>query len=231
LRLLHALEQPTIWLSVERSVSSGRATRDYVIYDDAGALLLTAQTWPWRRDIVVQTATEPEQQFLLLRRRLSFQLTGRVDVYDEARGRLGTVSRSGRYRDSRGRVTGRFRDARSFGHRSREAVLVGVLDALLGGDGTTADTGGPGGYVWLVGSEVMGTLARARLPSTVDDAAGASPSAPTIAGRLAAFGERLRAFVRARPQGWKLERRVPRSPGDPRLILAAALFAIELSHW
>lgn len=228
---LGVLEQSTIWLSAARSVSGGRACRDYVIYDHAGAPKLTAQTSPWQREIVVQTAAQPPQRFLLLRRRLTFPLTGRVDVYDERNARLGVVSRSGHYRDASGRSAGRFRDARTFGNRAREGALVGVLDALLGGDATVAEGGGPSAFLWLVGSEVTGTLGRAPLPFTSEGTAAVAARPPAPTSRRSALTKRLREFIGpARPQGWKLER-LQAAPGDPRLTLAAALFAIELSHW
>lgn len=222
-----ALERSTIWLSVARSVSGGRAARDYVIYDDAGSPLLGAQTSPWQRDILVQMSGEPFDRVLRLRRRLSFPLTGRVDVYDAAAARLGVVSRSGRYRSASGRDAGRFRDARTLRDVAREGAFSAMMDALLGADGTTAAGTGPSGFVWLVDAQPIGTLGRARLPFGGGAAAAAGPTR-----RLSVFTSRLRALVApAAPQGWKLERLQPALAGDPRLVLAAALFAIELSHW
>lgn len=229
---LRVLAQPTIWLSTLRSSARGRACRDYVVYDGAGAPVLVAQTSAWQRDIVVHTATQPPRRFLLLRRRLSFPLTGRVDVRDEHDARLGTVSRSGRYRDVRERIAGRFRDARSFGNRAREGVLVGVLDALVGADGTVSEISRPSGFVWLTGSSVAGTLGTAPLPFLDDAATASATNVAATTSRVGKWSKRLRAILDPpRPQGWKLERLLPAPPGDPRLVLAAALFTIELSHW
>jgi hypothetical protein len=231
MRPLDVLEQTTIWLSTARSVHGGRASRDYLIYDDAGSPLLAAQTSAWRRDIVVQFVAEPRRTFLLVRRRLLFPLSGKVDVYDDREARVGVVSRSGRYEDMHGVRGGHFRDARTFGERARESALAGVLDALLGADGTTSYVGGPTGFVWLVGSQVMGTLGRAPLPFGSEGVTAAG-TAPATTSRLASLSRRVRELVGpARPQGWKLERLLPAPAGDPRLVLAAALFTIELSHW
>jgi hypothetical protein len=228
---LRTLEQPTVWLSTRRSAAGGRASRDYAVYDDTGAPVLVAVTSAWRRDIVVQTAQQPQQVFVLLHRRWLFPLTGQVDVFNARERRLGVVNRSGRYTAADGRHAGQFRDARTFGERAREGAIVGVLDALLAGEGTTSQLSGPTGFVWLVDSQLMGTLARSRLPFGSElEAAGASST--TRAARFARFAKRLREFAGpARPDGWKLERLQPTMPTDPRVILAAAIFAIELSHW
>jgi hypothetical protein len=74
----------------------------------------------------------------------------------------------------------------------------------------------------------MGALARARLPFANETA---SPATAATSSLLAALLRRVRTAAATRPDGWKLLRLQPAATGDPRLILAAALFTIELSNW
>ena len=222
------LDAQELWFSVERAVENGRACRDYRIRSAEDALLATARAFPWRRPIPVADASG--QPILTLERRRSFPLTGRVDVRAAASGPpLGIVRRNGRYEDALGRPAGAFRDARSIRGRTHEALFIGLLDTVLGDGGS--EVSGPSGYVWLAEGRPAGTLRREPLPF--------SQPPVTLSGipaRLArVVPERMRRRFRTLvgPTGWKLER-LPEAPvvaADPRLTLAAALFAIELSYW
>jgi hypothetical protein len=232
-----ALAGRALWLTVTRAKEGRTACRAYVIYSAEGVALLEGRAFDWRRDIVIRSVTDPGRGVvLLLRRRLLFPFNGKVDVYDERRARIGTVSRSGWFRAVDARTEGRFRDARSLSERGREAVLLGVLDAVSGGEGTVADASVASGFVWLVGNTPVGTLARAELPFTTQTAsapANATPAPPGLSvARLSRMGRRLGRLVGYRaPQGWKLERVAATAPADALLVTAAALFAIELTKW
>src|SRR3972149_497794 len=105
-----SLDQATLWITVSRSSTDGRRGRDYAVRDVAGAVLLTARALVWGREL---TATDPGtgSTILLLRRRLAFPLTGRVDVLVPPAKPLGRVYRNGRFAGADGHMTGRFRDA------------------------------------------------------------------------------------------------------------------------
>jgi hypothetical protein len=225
--MMTTLNAPLLWLTTKRASADGRKCRDYVVYDAAGVTLLTARAFVWSRDIAVLSADGPGEPVMVLRRRHSFPLTGKVDVYEAAgRRRLGVVSRSGRFVDADGRRIGRFSDARSVRARALEGVLASMVEAML--DGNDAMVSGPSGYVLALGGRVAGTLGQMRLPFETEAEAG---PAGGVLRRL--VPERARRLLpqRGGPRGWKLERAVAELPCDPRLYLAAALFAVELSYW
>jgi hypothetical protein len=228
---LHALAAPVLWLTVQRAAAGGRACRDYVIYGDDGSRLLTARAFPWRRDIPLQFAPNFDRALLTLRRRRSFPFSGKVDVHElPGSRRIGVVSRSGRYRDAHGKIAGAFRDARTFRDHAKEGAFLAVMQALLGGDGTDSSASGPSGFIHLVANRPAGTLSRARLPFAITPTRTTpkrtNPLRALLPRRL---GDAL--FERTASRGWKLERTVPQAAEDPRLYVAAALFAVELSHW
>jgi hypothetical protein len=157
------------------------------VQDTAGATLLEARVFLWGRDV---TVSEPDggRPFLLLRRRRSFPLTGRLDVLDPERGEsLGAVWRNGSFADASGGVVGRFRDARSLRGLAAESVLAAVADALLGGDGS--DISGLAAFVCTVGDRPAGSLAVARLPWPRDT--GTEAIVPGARGTLAAVAARI----------------------------------------
>jgi hypothetical protein len=225
---IEAIRAPVVWLTVRRASADGRACRDYVVYDAAGARLAGARAFPWRREIPIFTGDDAASTVILLRRRRFFPLSGKVDVHVAGAGaRIGVVSRGGRFTSADGRVIGAFRDARPMRDRTKEAVVIGLLDAMAGGDGSSTIMSGPTGFIYFEDGSPAGSLARARLPF--------EPPGGEAGGRHLG---RLRALLPARfasalveRGGWKLERAAPSVLVDPRLLLAAALFAVELSHW
>jgi hypothetical protein len=224
---MEALRASVLWLTVERSAIDGRSCRDYVVYGDDGTRLGTARAFPWRRDIPIHLPPTLDVPTLMLRRRRSFPLTGKVDVLDlPAHKRIAVLSRSGRYRDQHG--GGAFRDARSFGDRAKEGIFLAAIEALLGGDGTASTGSGPSGFVHVVAGKPAGTLGRAPLPFLTGSQANSSESRNLLRKVMPRrLGDRL---FNPAPRGWKLENTLPDAQ-DPRVRLAAALFAVELSHW
>lgn len=218
-----------LWLTMKRTSADGRACRDYVLYDTAEKPLLAARAFIWRRDIAVLSVDEPARPVLLLRRRRSFPLTGKVDVYDApGRRRLGVVSRSGRFVDAEGREVGRFRDARSMRWRALEGIVASMVEAML--DGSDSMVSGPSGYVFTLGGRAAGTLSQTRLPFETEPVREPGVAAGVFQRLMPARARRLLPD-RGRPRGWKLERAAPELQCDPRLYVAAALFAVELSYW
>jgi hypothetical protein len=227
--MMTTLNAPLLWLTTKRASADGRKCRDYVVYDAAGVTLLTARAFVWSRDIAVLSADGPGEPVMVLRRRHSFPLTGKVDVYEAAgRRRLGVVSRSGRFVDADGRRIGRFSDARSVRARALEGVLASMVEAML--DGSDSMVSGPSGYVLVLGGKAAGTLGQTRLPFETGPAAETGGTAGVFQRLIPTRARKLLPDRRG-PRGWKLERAARELPCDPRLYLAAALFAVELSHW
>jgi hypothetical protein len=225
---IEAIDAPVLWLTVRRASGEGRACRDYVVYDAAGVRLAGARAFPWRREIPIFTGDDAASTVLLLRRRRLFPLSGKVDVHDAGnRARIGVVSRGGRFTDADGRAIGAFRDARTMRDRTKEAFIVGLLDAIAGGDGSTTTTSGPTGFIYFEDGSPAGSLARARLPF---EPPGGEPGGRHL-GRLRALLPARFASALVERGGWKLERAAAPMLVDPRLLLAAALFAVELSQW
>jgi hypothetical protein len=156
-----ALAALSLWIVPQPVKAAPRRCRDYHVRDLTGNALLTVRAYLWGRDIDAHDA-HARQPVLRVRRRHLFPITGVADASALAGDRqLGTVHRSGRIRDAGGRPLGRFRDARSTGQRTRESLLQGVFEAVLGGDGTTTLASGPDGYVWASPEHVvLGTLRR-----------------------------------------------------------------------
>jgi hypothetical protein len=224
------LRAPVLWLTVERSSIDGRSCRDYAIYADDSTRLGSARAFPWRRDIPLHFVPALDVPALLLRRRRTFPLTGKVDVLElPAHEKIGVVSRSGRYRDALGRPVGAFRDARSLGNRAKEGAFLAAMEALLGGDGTASTGSGPSGFVHVVAGMIAGTLARGPLPFLTTPSSDTRSESRNLLRKILPrrLGDRLFNLA---PRGWKLVNTMPDAQ-DPRLRLAAALFAVELSHW
>lgn len=223
-----ALESPILWIAMIRTAIGGRQCREYILTDEAGGTLLTARAFIWDREIVV--AGPDGAPCISVRRSRLFALNGQAAVIElPSKRHLGEVTRNGTFRDSSGAVRGRFQDARSLRQRTRESLFQAAGEALLSaGEGSVPS--GPDSFVLNVGGRTAGTLTYAKLPFARED----KPSPPSRMSQLAArlVPSRVRNRWRSLndPRGWKLERSAPLET-DPRLQLAAALFAIELSPW
>ncbi len=105
-----------------------------------------------------------------------------------------------------------------------------MLEAALGGDGTSSELSGPSGFVWVLDGTPIGTLVRKTLPFGDSD-----PAPPS---RLAALGTRIlpasaRAAIarRTAPHGWCLTREARAHEIDPWLAVGAAVMMVELAQW
>ena len=225
-----SLSERTLWLTVERTQDKGRACRDHTVHDASGKPLLVARAFPWQREIVVRRADDPDDILLILRRAISFPFTGRIDVIDAASGgKLGTLNRNGRVRDEAGGLIGRFADDRSLKRRTAEAVVDAVGTAIVGGDGSVSGASRPDGYTFARDGCIAGRLTRATPPF---DVGSRSPPSGLIAWLSRVLPSRFGgARLERRPRAWKFERDVIPEADDPPLTVAAALFAVELSHW
>lgn len=221
------LADPTLWITSRRATSAGRACRLLATFAEDGAPLLEALAFPWRRDIVVRSLEPGGQTLLVMRRRRSFPLTGKVDVEDGDAHRLGIVTRAGRVLNADGRLIGRFSDSRSLKRRAAESAAEAVGNALIGVD----SVGGPSAadsFVFNLEGQPIGSLVRAPLPFSLPD--GETDPRTGLASLLP---DRWYSALsrRAEPQGWRFARvRLP-ADADPRLLVGAALFTIELSQW
>lgn len=163
---------------------------------------------------------------LVMRRRRSFPFTGRVDIEGGSAGRrLGGVTRAGRVLDADGRTVGRFTDTRSFKRRTAESLTEGLGNALLGFDSVGAPAAADSFVLELAGC-TLGSLVRAPLPFDLGDREG--PHRSRIA-QLMPEGWRSALSRRFAPRGWRFARRP--SDTEPLLLLGAALFTVELTHW
>lgn len=217
-----------LWITVQRASRDGRTCREYTVYDHAGAPTATALAFPWNREIPVLDATHGSR-LTVLRRRRTFPISGKVDILDDALRRIGIVSRNGRCRDGVGQLVGRFRDDRSGRARTGEALLAGALDAALGG-ASTSDISSPAGFLWIVQGQSRGSLRRASLPFPAADEPEEQPAPHPLRRWLPRrIADRLPRL--SQPRAWRFEQQLPASDADPRLLLAATLFTIELAHW
>lgn len=219
-----ALRATDLWFTMQRTTAGGRACRDYTIRDEAGVPLLTARAFNWSRDVVV--VNPDATPVLMLRRSRLFPLTGRVAVLElPSMARIGTVRRNGVFSDAAGRTLGRFRDARPARERARESLIQATCDALLTAGESVPS--GPNSFGFEMDGAAQGTLMSAKLPFTAEPAI-IPPRLEPLARWLPERARRaLRSF--AAPRGWKFHR--SRTTDDPRMHIAAALFAIELSRW
>lgn len=223
-----ALESPILWIAMLRAAAGGRQCRDYTLTDEAGSALLTARAFNWDREILV--AYPDGTPCVSIRRSIAFALSGRAAVRELPSGRnLGRVTRNGTFSDELGAIRGRFQDARTRRDRARETLFHAAGEALLGaGDGSVMS--GPDSFVLNVAGRQVGTLTYEELPSR-GKAERAPPSRLSeLTSRL--LPGRLRNSWRSvnAPRGWRFER-LATIEGDPRLLVAAAIFAIELSRW
>jgi hypothetical protein len=216
-----ALKTPVLWICVTRVKGKGPGHRDYVLRSDSGEKLFEATMHPWRRETLARDVSGAPVFALVLRR--SFPVSGKVDILEmPGRRWLGIVTRGGRIVGADGRVVARLRDARKLGERAGEVAFMTVLEALVGGEGSS-ETSGPSGYVYVVGDAPVGALGRAKPPFDSGNATG------TARGLKRLVPARLLGGAAA-GRAWKLERAAG-DPNDPLLVVAAALFAVEISHW
>jgi hypothetical protein len=217
-----------LWITSRHATVDGARGREYEIFTSDGRALLAARSTVWGREIVV-THTPGGALALRLLRSRAFILNGRADVLAARGSALGAVYRSGRFRDRSGRTIGRFRDARTFRSWGGEALLQSVLDNALGAGGSDSQLSAPTAFVCAGDAGLVASLARKRLPFNAPE-----PGTPS---------DRVRAVVRLLPRGlarrlldpgashgWALEWAAP-VHAEPLLLLGAALFTIELSHW
>ena len=218
----------TRWIRVLRDHRDGKACRVITLSSATGVKELEAVAFTWRRDIVV-SACGSETEGFVIRRRRSFPLTGRLDVLvGPGETRIGILSRSGRVMDGAGNAQGRFRDARTAGDHAGEIAFEFVGSLLTGSEG--GDPGRmPSERKWLVGKVEQGRLIRAKWPFDPDDGVRGQ-----VAGGLSRLlPAKVRAFLRgvAAPATWRFDWKPLGPPVDARLPMAAALWAVELSHW
>lgn len=222
------LADPTLWIASRRVTSDGRACRLITTFAEDGAPLLEALAFPWRREIIARAVGPEGRIMLVMRRRRSFPLTGKVDIEDgTAARRLGGVTRAGRVVDAEGRLIGRFTDTRSLKRRTAESLAEGLGNALLGLDSVGAPSAADS-FVLAHESRTLGSLVRAPLPFDLSNRDGPQRSG---IGRL--MPERWWAALSRRfaPRGWRFARLNPPGDTEPLLLLGAALFTVELTHW
>jgi hypothetical protein len=221
-----ALRAKVLWLATRRTSSDGRACREYEIASETGEVLLIARAFFWGREMSV--VTSDGRAVLSIMRSRAFPQTGTAAVKELPSGTpIGTVTRNGTFLDSTGAVRGRFRDARPFRERAMESAFQAAMEAILSA-GNDSVPSGPDALVLQVEGTLTGALTYGTLPFAATHAAQplVSVRARTVIPRF------LRNALQSlnSPRGWKFSR-VEDSTGDPRLELAAALFAAELSRW
>lgn len=220
-----ATESPILWAAMSRTAVGGRQCREYTVTDETGGTLLTARAFNWNREILL--AHPDGTPCISIIRSRAFALNGRAAVRELPSTRdLGHVRRSGTFSDELGVIRGRFQDARPRRERTRETLFHAAGEALLSaGEGSVLS--GPDSFVLNVAGRPAGALTYAQLPIR-----GEPDKAPP--SRLSKLARRLPGHSRWRsintPRGWRFER-VATIEGDPRLQVAAAIFAIELSRW
>lgn len=217
------LRAPVLWLPTRRTSVEGRTCREYAVTDDVGSVLLTARAFLWRRDIVV--AEPGGQAVFTIVRSHAFPATGKATVRELPSGlAIGTVHRNGTFRNSTGAVRGRFRDARSFRDRTAESVFQGAMEVIMS-TGADSMPSGPDALLLQVDEAIVGTLTYGPLPFATQDEVPRSPSSRMLRRFIQKTWKSLNA-----PRGWQFVR-FSTTDDDPRLLLAAALFAAELSRW
>jgi hypothetical protein len=218
------MPRTTYWFRVRSEVRGTARGRAIEVHDASGAFIREAWADRMARAIVVG------DDVVITRRRM-FPLTGRVDIADAARGTiLGRTSRGGVVRDAAGRELGRFRDARSLKSFLGEGFFDILVAIFTGGDASSTGGSGPTGYRWRVAGVERGHLVRAPWPF------GDEPEVVVPRAERPWFArwvpERIARFLRTltRPPVWTLE--VDDLARDEmRVVVAGAIFAIELSHW
>lgn len=217
-----ALRAKVLWFTTRRTSWDGRACREYRVSSETGDVLLVARAFLRGREMRAVTP-DGRAVFHIMRSR-TFPLTGTASVKELPSGiPIGTLTRRGTFLDSTGAVRGRFRDARSLRERSEESAFQALMEAVFSTDGSMPS--GPDALVLQVESALEGTLTY----GTAATDAVQTPR-PTRAKTLIPQFVRNRWKLLTSPRVWKFSREGDRT-GDPRLELAAALFAAELSRW
>ena len=224
---------PPTWFHVQTVFVEGKRCRDHTVLSDEGSPLLAGRAYLMGRDFRVAAARVDGEPRLLLRRRLLFPLSGRYDLFELPSGeRLGFLNRSGRFRDARGHVVGRFRDARTLRDHLGEGAFEIAFEVLLGDGQSDATASSPTGFVLLLDGKPCGALSQARLPFHLshpneEELGPARRALRRVLPRR--LGDAL--FERRPPRGWRLAL-APDAPAvDSRLLVGAALLAIEISRW
>jgi hypothetical protein len=216
-----------LWITSRRATVDGGRGREYEILTPDGDVLLVGSSSVWGREIVV---LEPgtETPVLRLRRSRGFVFNGRVDVLAARETRMGSVHRSGRFRNASGLDLGRLRDARKLSSRFGEGVLQAVLDGALGLGGSDSQLSGPVAFVCTRDGRPVASLVVKKLPFVREEPV-ASDAARAL-HRVLPGPVRRWLLDRTDGRGWALEP-AGAFPEEPLLFLSAALFAVELSHW
>lgn len=197
------------------------------MFAEDGAPVVEALAFPWKREITVRAADPAGNSLIVMRRRYSFPLTGKVDIETDGGHRLGVVTRAGHVLDETGRLVGRFADTRSLKRRSAESAVEALGNALIGvesvGGPTSADN-----FVFSLDGRVLASLVRAPLPFALP---GWDTRAQLGLGRLLPDRWRSALARRFEPRGWRFARvNIPQHT-NPKLVAGAALFTVELTHW
>jgi len=222
------LADPTLWITSARTTSDGRACRLMTMFAEDGSPLVEALAFPWKREIIVHATESVRQALIVIRRRHSFPLTGKVDIEADGGRRLGIVTRAGRVLDATGRLVGRFSDTRSLRQRSAESLFEGLANAVVGLESVGAGSAGADSFVFSLGGQALASLVRAPFPFARP---GEDVRAQTGLGRLLPHRWRSALARRFEPRGWKFARQNMPGDSDPKLVAGAALFTVELSHW
>jgi hypothetical protein len=224
---LAPLRADVLWLATHKTSVDGRACREYHVLDGQGAVLLVARAFLWGREISV-SQPNGHTVFTVLRS-LAFPLTGKAAVKEVPSGlAIGTVTRNGTFRDSAGVVRGRFRDARSLRERATESLFQGAMEAIFS-TGADSMPSGPDALVLQIDDAIAGTLTYGTLPFPPANEAARGATSRSRRTVLPRFMRKAWRSLHA-PKGWKFVR-LRAIEEDPRLQLAAALFAAELARW
>ncbi len=210
-----------LWLIVRGGTDGKRACRDFECTTADGVPIFSARAYEWGNEIVGKRPRDPLEPVFTLRQRRLFPVSGKVDILGPDGRPLGVVQRNGQFSDAAG-VDGRFQDVRTVRGKAAESLLSALTALALGGE---AETGMPPGFMCLVGDRPVGSLVQARAPWLEQANAGGEGRLRRVLNSSIA---RLRAVAGAEST-WKLERT---NDGlvDPRVLVAAALYMVELSR-
>ncbi len=221
-----------LWLRNRYGRVDGKPCRDYEVFNDDATPILGARAFRVPGRMIIHAHGAIDRPVLLARPRLSFPFTGKYDAFAAEGGpRIGILSRNGRFRDGRGRLLGRFRDARSWKEHLTEGVGTAVLEILITGESGVSDGPDARGFVLFLGNRPAGALARRRMPFHTEPEAAQRQSrlAPIRRFLPRKLGDRL--FARRPASGWRLELDDSGGETDRRIVLAAAILAIEIALW
>jgi hypothetical protein len=100
----------------------------------------------------------------------------------------------------------------------------------MGGDGSSSTASGPSGYVWRSAGRASGRLYRSAWPFAEAEPAPVPRAQRPWPARV--LPERFARFLRGLggDRAWVLQAEGV-GPQEERVVLAAMVFAIELSHW